>query len=227
MTVRIREKLSLAQLINENDDSRRLFREMFAREIAELSKQKAASEGKKLGFTSDPTVYTFLKFEVGDRHKRDNLTEPVADAMIYWALRETDPDKNTLLSRGELKKKIAAALPGAQNMIIPNIDHRLEQLCRRGAETPRVRYYRTQDAYCLPYEMRLEIAEESIADIELTEFVRKSLEDSARERGADGKSRLIADIAISVIYQHFFEQGLVLAAFGEKARVYIVTRAGC
>lgn len=216
LTVRIREKVSLVQLVNESDDSRRLFREVFAKEIAELSKQKAASEGEQLGFTSDPTVYTFLKFEVGDRYRRDNLTEPVADAMIYWALRETDPDKDILLPRGELKKKIAAALPGAQNMIIPNIDCRLEQLCRRGAETPRVRYYKAQDAYCLPYEMRLEIAEESVADIELTEFVRASLEDSARERGADGSSKLIADIAMSVIYQHFFEQGLVLAAFLEK-----------
>lgn len=224
LTVRIREKVSLVHLINETDDSRRLFREVFAREIAELSQEKAANEAGQIGFTSDPTVYTFLKFEVGDRHGRESLVEPVADAMIYWALRDTDPDKNILLSRGALKKKIEDALPGAQNMIVPNLDRRLDMLCGRGAETPRVRYYKAQDAFCLPYEMRLEIAEESAEDIELTKSVRDLLEDSAREQGADGDSGLIADIAMKVIYQHFFEQGLVLAAFLDKRLESISTQ---
>lgn len=223
--VRIRDRSSVIKLVNESDSTIRLFKSRFAAQVDELVQQRAAPSKGLSQFATDPTVYTFLKFEVAERTDRSVLLNPVVDALIYWGLRDTDPDKGLLVSRQELKQKIASALPGAQNLVIPKVDERLPVLyARNNAGAQRVRYYKDTDSFCLPYEMRLALATESAEDRQLSASVLASLRLRASESGAGSESDVVASVTLDVIYRHFHEQGLVLAAFLEKRLEDITTQ---
>jgi len=223
--VRIRDKSSVVRLINESEATIKLFRSRFVAQLDELLVQRGAPSQRLSQFATDPTVYTFLKFEVAERTDRSALIGPVVDALIYWALRETDPDRGILMTRLEVKRKIATALPGAQNLVIPRIDERLPVLyARNNRGTQRVRYYKETDSFCLPYEMRLTLATESAEDNQLSSSVVSSLRQRADEAGAERYCDVVANVTMDVIYRHFHEQGLVLAAFLEKRLETITTQ---
>lgn len=227
--VRIRDRSSLFKLINESKETRAHTRTLFKGQIDELVAQKNVPKAVSQ-FSKDPTVYAYLKFEAGERHQRTDVLIPVVDALIYWSLRETDPDKkdadgkSLLLSRVQLKQKIAEALPGARNMVEPRIDARLALLCKKDqAGNQRVRFYKEGDSFCLPFEMRATLADEGAEDAGLTELVVESLRQRASNAGAEAERDIVAKVTMDVIYKHFYEQGLVLAAFLEKRLETITT----
>ena len=227
--VRIRDRSSLSKLINESKETKTLFRLKFKAQLDELIAQSNIPSAVSQ-FSKDPTVYAYLKFEAGERNQRTDVLLPVVDALIYWSLRETDPEKvgadghPLLLSRVLLKKKIAEALPGAKNMVEPRIDARLASLCKKDhAGNQRVRFYAESDSFCLPFEMRAALAEEGAEDAELTDSVLDSLRERAVEAGADAEKDIVARVTMDVVYRHFYEQGLVLAAFLEKRLETITT----
>lgn len=225
VVVRIKDRSSVISLINDSEETVELVRRTFAAQISELVQQKSLSQNVISAFANDPTVYAYLKFEVTERHDRTALLNPVVDALIYWGLRETDPDMGVLSRRQSLKEKIAAVLPGARNLVIPLVDARLQALTEKNHDgSQRVRYYTASDSFCLPYEMRLTLATESAADIQLTESVLDSLRSRAESAGAGADSDTVAKVTLNVIYTHFHEQGLVLAAFLEKRLESITTQ---
>lgn len=215
ITIRIRDFNAVHRLINHDTRTREHFLAAFRTEIHELTAAGSkAPEGSD--FVSDPSVYVFLQFENKERFGKGGLTTPVVDALIYWSLRDTDPDSGKKLTRAQIKVHISELLPGAANELLPIVDQRLVELTSKGGGgEQRVRVYADIDSYCLPYAMRIELAAASAGEVALKAAVRQSMSDRAAQAGAVDVP-LVVDVCERAIYKHFHEQGLILAAFLEK-----------
>ncbi|MED5619640.1 hypothetical protein [Ideonella sp. BN130291] len=215
ITLRIRDWDSVLRLINENEATVKCFEKYFRRELFELTNERSPTPKDNVDLVSDPSVYVFLQFERSERFSKGGLIAPIVDSLIYWALRDTDPDVPQLLTRGALKGRLAELLPAAASIVVPNIDARLERLSAKdGGGNQRVRHYRQSDSYCLPHAMRAELAAESAKELALRADLRKSLCARAKEYGAT-ETEAVAETCERALYRHFHEQGLILAAFLE------------
>ena len=216
VTVRIKERLAFYRLANHDRRTRELVQAHYRAEIFELSAQAKALGEQHAEFAKDPSVFVFLQFETGDRFAKGGLIAPIADALIYWTLRDTDPDVEKLLTRGELKRRITDLMPGAAPNLLPHVDGRLIELSKKsGTGEQRVRAYRDKDSFALPYAMRVELATAGASEISIQKGLRTSLADRAKSAGAKDPT-LVAQACEQVIYRHFTQQGLLLAAFLEK-----------
>jgi hypothetical protein len=216
VTVRVRDWDSVLRLVNWNNETVKVFNDHFRAELFELTNAPAPIAAEGYDLVSDPSVYVFLEFERGERFSRGGLVAPIVDSLIYWALRGTNPDGPNLLSRAELKKVIAELLPGAANILLPNVDARLKVLSAKdGGGNQRVRHYKQVDSYCLPHAMRALLAAESATERSLRADLMTSLAVRATECGAT-QPKAVAAVCERALYRHFHEQGLILAAFLEK-----------
>lgn len=218
VVIRIREFSSLVQLINRDEKTSSQFRRFFADDIRELIELNEPSDEDPIHFVDDPTVYAFLSLENSERSSKGGLVVPVVDALLYWSLRETDPESENLLIRPEIKNRIRGVLPGAENVLIPHVDERLTYLSTKGQSgAERIRWYKEQDAFCLPFAMREKIASNSAGDKLIISSVEKSLANRiAASKVPEAEAGRLAKITLQVIYEHFHEQGMALAAFLES-----------
>ncbi len=216
LVVRVRDWDSVVRLINESKSTAKVFDEHFRAEIFELTNDRAPQVDGGIDLVSDPSVYAFLQFERSERFSKGGALAPIVDSLIYWALRETDPDVPKLLSRADIKDRLAALLPAATNSLLPNVDGRLKALSAKDPNGhPRVRHYRNTDSFCLPHTMRIELASQSAKELSIRAELMLSLEARAAEFGAT-EPRAVAEVCERALYRHFHEQGLILAAFLEK-----------
>jgi len=216
ITIRIRDRHAVLRLVNHDVKTREHFQATFRAEIYELSAQAKNLDKQQPDFATDPSVFVFLQFETADRFSKGGLVVPVVDALIYWSLRDTDPDQQKLLSRSEIKKRITELLPGAATTLVPVVDDRLMALVSKdGGGTQRIRGYANSDSFCLPYAMRVELATTGAAERVLLSEVQQSLRERAAQAGA-ADPNLVAEVCERAMYKHFTEQGLLLAAFLEK-----------
>lgn len=216
LVVRVRDWDSVLRLVNENDATTRAFDDHFRRELFELTSERASTPNNGIDLVSDPSVYAFLQFERSERFSKGGLLAPIVDSLVYWALRETDPDVPRLLSRSDLKSRLASLLPAAASTLVPNVDGRLKVLSTKdGGGNQRVRQYRNIDSFCLPHAMRAELAAESVKELALRAELKRSLTARAKEHGAT-EPDAVAEVCERALYRHFHEQGLILAAFIEK-----------
>lgn len=216
--IRVRDAASFLDLVNSNPQTIDWFKRNFSEAVHEILRNGSGAKSAGSIFLDDPTVYTYLKFEVSERTDRSSLVIPVVDALIYWALRETNPDTGMLASTAEIKSKIARALPGAANVLVGHVAGRLVVLSKKDKDGhERIRYYRNKDSFCLPHEMRIKLATNSATEELVLVEVLASLSERLREAGlSSGECEKVAVITLDVIYRHFHEQGLALAAFLEK-----------
>jgi len=95
----------------------------------------------------------FLRQEVERRSGETNLYEAVVDSLILWALEGTDPETGIFMSRQDLRSRIVSELPVATQMLDQLFDQRIEWLSSKDNSSGReVRWYKTEDRFCLPYE---------------------------------------------------------------------------
>lgn len=196
-----------------------IFQETFFPEISHLARAADLNLPVMSRFSSDPTVYVFLNLELRDRFTHDHLNERVLDALIYWALRDTDPDSGRLMSRPEMAAAISGAFPPAKSVLLPNLNTRLNELSKKDAAgQERLRYYRSEDKFCLPFEMRRALAAEASGAVLNQERFRTSISARIKEEvGELGEvhERICVDLVFATVHRYFIEQGLLLAAFLE------------
>ncbi len=160
--VTIRDRERIKSVLNKNLEANRAFYSTFAGEIISLSQARADITGAVNEFVQDPTVFVFLNHELRDRSSKDKMLNRVADALIYWSLRETDPDSTPkkLMTYAEISEKIVDVFPTATAQLLPRLNDRLIDLRKKppsGQE--RLRHYgaKNSDSYCLPFDMRKEL----------------------------------------------------------------------
>lgn len=218
----IRDLEWIESLVNRSNAANEAFHQAFAIEINALSKAATPLLGKVNEFVSDPTIFAYLNHQLTDRFSQDKLHKPLVDALIFWSLRDTDPDSSPprLLKRIELANKLSGVFPNAKNVILPHLEGRLVELTKkRAGEIERLRYYRKEDAFCLPFEMREELAADALSEVQAQEefeaAILSRLADLAPKISAD-ESKLCCHLVFDAVHLYFVDQGLVLAAFLEK-----------
>lgn len=218
--VQIRDYERLKGYVNSNVEVNEAFYRAFTSEISELATAAKLALPAVSEYANDPTVYVFLNHELRDRFSRDHLNNRVLDALIYWSLRETDPDKNIRLKRSEVSKKICDIFPAAKSVLLPNLDNRLQELSKKDAAgAERLRHYRGDDSFCLPFDMRRTLAAEAAEvggrQARFREGLGARLVEEAKTRLTPAVSRDCVNLVFATVHLYFIEQGIVLAAFLE------------
>lgn len=197
----------------------RMFQETFFPEISNLARAADLNLPVVSAFSSDPTVYVFLNHELRDRFTRDHLNDRVLDALIYWALRDTDPDGGRFMSRPDIAAAISSAFPPAKSVLLPNLNARLNELSKKDAAgQERLRHYRTDDKFCLPFDMRRVLAAEASGAVLSQERFRASISARLKEEVGEiggAHENVCVELVFATVHRYFIEQGLLLAAFLE------------
>lgn len=219
--IQVRDFERLRGYVNADEGANRSFYEFFSDEISTLSRAASLPLSAVTRFAKDPTVYVYLNHELRDRFSRDKLNERVLDALIYWSLRNTDPDKEVFLSRDAIAHDIESTFPVARSVLIPNLSNRLSVLSSKGANgSERIRHHKSRDLFCLPYEMRAQLAIEASEMISLQARFKDCISARLRAEGDADLSAVEFNTAALLIFEtvhrYFVEQGVLLAAVLEK-----------
>jgi hypothetical protein len=215
--IRIRDGKYISTHINEKDSYISSFNTYLLPAVSYLSRPGATNFAPRTAAHADRTLAVFLRQEVDNRRGKSDLLESVADSLIIWALTDTDPDKNVLMTRGEILIKIETALPSARHFIRGVLDVRLERLrTKQDTSGRQVRYYTRQEAYCLPFETRELIKTENVEDASLKSavtavFVRRYTS-AASHLGSAGVDDVVR-VCHEVLQRLFEKQGLQVAQF--------------
>lgn len=92
------------------------------------------------------------------------LDDLLADSLILFSLEGTDPDKNIFKTEKEIKAGVEKYLKFDPRLIDEKISERLEVL---STKPRKITYHTKVNAFCLPYETRVEIAERNLKDEQL------------------------------------------------------------
>lgn len=219
--LQVRDRERIKQLINSSPTANKLFLETFAGEINIVVNSAKNLGGSVNNFVNDPTIFAFLDFELKDKSSKDLLHDKILDSLIYWSLRDTDPDAQKFMTRKEIIESIKLVMPAAASFLLPRIDHRLEELSKKKAgEEERVRHHRKTDLFCLPFEMRKQLAERAVEENSLQRQFYLSITDRLKKISSVAPSEAELDLGTRIIFdtvhEYFVEQGLILSAFLNK-----------
>ncbi|MBL8522998.1 MAG: hypothetical protein JNN20_04860 [Betaproteobacteria bacterium] len=220
LTVRIRDLGYLLAHVNESTNTIGAFHSHLARYTDYLKHVGAAAIVRASTHASDPSVYVFLQQEVDNRLGNSDLLKTITDGLILWALSETDPDKELLMTRMEILQRIEGTVPWARHFIRAELDHRLQILTSKGNATGReVSWYRKQDKFCLPFKTRQIVQQENLRDESLRLDVLAELVEILKStaNAKDIDLHLAANTAIRTIEFFFEKEGLSFSHFLKKS----------
>ena len=159
-------------------------------------------------FPNAQAVCAFLSHELERRIGTTKTLEGVSDALIYWALEETDPDKDKLLTQEQILAKIEGVIPTARRFLRGQIGERLKVLTRKELGERMVNIHTKKNAYCLPFESRKQIRETVLADEKLKLDVTDAFRKRMAESGLHMDDKLLTQIPglIHKTVEKVFEQ---------------------
>ncbi|MBY8299426.1 hypothetical protein KW538_11025 [Vibrio fluvialis] len=163
----------------------------------------------------DPSAFVFLQHELSQRQGDKKMIHSLADTMILWALSETDPDNDILMTEQQIKERIFGYFPWVQKVLQMHIKPRLEHLKGSTKDERKIRWYSKAKSYCLPHETRKAIASEATRDETLRIRVHDELKlvASGLCDADDGFYDILANGCIEVINKIFERQGLLFSHF--------------
>jgi hypothetical protein len=219
LTIKDRERLK--QTINSDTRANKAFLDFFAADISALRHSAEGLRGAVNQFVNDPTVFAFLDFELKERFSKDHLQDKILDSLVYWALRDTDPDNGRFLGREAIAVAINTMFPTATSVLAPRLDARLAELSKKSmGDMERVRHHKARDLFCLPFEMRKQLAERALDESRLqddfVESIRQRLKSFAKSPLTNGSEQLGVTLVFDSVHDYFVEQGLILSAYLEN-----------
>lgn len=218
--IRIRDGKYIETQINSSEASIASFNSYILPSISHLLNPGDVSVAPRTKIYGDPTLAVFLRQEVEHRSGNSNLLQSVADALIIWSLSDTDPQAARFMTRDQILVKVEEALPSARHFFRGVIGDRLARLSSKadGAER-QIRYYRSQNAYCLPFTTREAIKEENVEDaalrLEVTEVLERRFSRIADESEAPLSSRVVS-VCHAALERIFELEGLRVAQFASN-----------
>lgn len=217
----VRDADRIKQVINSDAQANKAFLDFFAADIAAVKHSAEKLQGSVNHFVNDPTVFAFLDYELKDRFAKDHLQDRILDSLIYWALRDTDPDAGKFLTRDEIAVAIENIFPTATSFLVSQLNTRLLELSKKvQGEGERVRHHRAKDLFCLPFEMRKRLAERALEESRLQEdfngAIKQRLNAVSKLKLSDALEWVGTTLIFDSVHEYFVEQGLILAAFLEN-----------
>lgn len=161
---------------------------------------------------SEPHVYTYLVGEL-EKTSDGSFADGVVDAMIVYALEDTDPDNNIRMSEEDIRSKIVTVLPAAEPILASRLHSRLIALSEKGVR--RIRRYQKENLWVLPYEERQKLQSASIEDEALRLIVKRQLSEKFNQMSEIHgiTPSQIADLTLATVQFVFEEDGLRFSRF--------------
>jgi hypothetical protein len=220
--IRIRERSFIASHVNDSVGTRAAYSTYLEPTLAFLAKIGATSMVQPSENVASPAVYVFLRQELERHEGKEGLVNALADGMILWALEDTDPELDKLMSEKQVIQKIESTVPPAAKMLKSAIPKRLEKLSEVSKSHGRaIRRYKKRGLYCLAHEFRERVAADNASDEALridvrNSFVRRLAAATDFDISAD-LIEIAAQMSLDVIQRTFEHQGLEFAAFLEDS----------
>ncbi len=164
------------------------------------------------GLDDDSRLFVFMnqQFEVSRTDLK--LDDLLADTLILYGLEGTDPDKNIFKTREEIKESINKFIKFDPQVIDNKINERLKALVKKPRK---IQYHPKKDAYCLPYETRVEIGERNLKDeLLFNNFYSQTLGTIKKYFSEiDVEVKHIEGLISRVFNKIFYKQGLEFSNF--------------
>jgi hypothetical protein len=163
-------------------------------------------------FVTDPRLFVFLQHQLEEKPSDEGLRDMMVDGLILYGLEGTDPDQKILRSQSEIIEQITKVVKFPINQIEGLITERLRYLSTRPR---RINHHRTEDKYCLPYQVRLHLDEQNLRDAALfDEFTRLTRERLAKHLSLQKVQVQNPEYLLAQTFNQIFKrQGLDFANF--------------
>ena len=99
--IKIRDKNYLMSHINQSIGTVSAYKNHLSR-YTEFLSRVGREKSSDFQYADDPSVFVFLQHEVSNRLGNRKLVHSITDTLIFWALRDTDPDTGMLMDRKEM-----------------------------------------------------------------------------------------------------------------------------
>ncbi|MEW8523462.1 MAG: hypothetical protein AB2552_10470 [Candidatus Thiodiazotropha endolucinida] len=164
-------------------------------------------------YVKDPRLYVFLKQQISKNDEIADLNNNLIDSLILYALRDTNPDDNSLLSSEEIADTVKSLVNFEIERIQSKINKRLKSLTKK--PNRRVNHHTDIERYCLPYETRLEILTSNARDVALYDAFHK---EAIRiiKNNLDAESvhvRSVSNLLDKTLEKVYYKQGLDFSDF--------------
>jgi hypothetical protein len=164
-------------------------------------------------YVTNPDLYVFLMQQIGENENIEKTNEKLIESLILYALRDTDPDKDILMSSKEILLTVRGLLDFDMDRIESKINKRLSSLSSKIRH--RINHHTSLNKYCLPYTTRLEIMADNARDeTRYSAFMEEA--EAIIEKNLSGEDVVVKDIASLLkvtLEKIFYHQGLEFSDF--------------
>lgn len=208
----IRDLAWLRGHINESEATIRLYGTFIKSHLHDFVSETTVPQ--YADFVSDPRIFVFLRQQWETHGHEEKLDQLITDSLILFSLEGTDPDQKIFMARNQIMDQISTLINYSPKLIETNIDKRLKALATKPR---RIRYHSREDAYCLPFDTRMELQEKQVEDKCIYEHFKVNasarLEKFAKMNLVKIKSSNQDTMLEAVFCELFKKQGLQFANF--------------
>jgi hypothetical protein len=177
VNIRIYDQQFFEQRSNHSPDVQAAFFQHLQPAIMFLEKALAPSFPSEPVLPNARIVSAFLSQEVERRIGISHTLESVTDALILWALEDTDPDANKFMTAAEIVERVESVLPTAKQFFKGALEARLKALSTKQEGNRLVNVYQKAGKYCLPYDSRQTLATHTREDEALKLIVSSGIQE--------------------------------------------------
>jgi hypothetical protein len=211
LNIRIYDGNFFEQRANYSDDAKAAYFQYMQPAIEFLREALAPSYPSSPALEDARIVSAFLGQELERRLGTTRTMEGLTDALILWALEDTDPDKGLLMTVEEIVAKVERVVPTAKQFFRGEIHHRLDLLTKKIDGARIVNIYRKDGNYCLPYESRSILETHAIEDealkVSVTQSIRQRLLEIAGKSYGDNMLETTIVLVHRILEAIFERQG--------------------
>ena len=192
-------------IMASNGECDRIFREFVATMIGSLE-----SEDDKNITLDYPALYLSAWYKYENKTESNKTITNVADSLIIWALRNTDPEKKLFMSENEIYNSIENEFPSAKQTIKSIYSGRLDFLKNQRTAFSRQTIQKHKQGYCLPLETRTDFTTKNEDSKNTLLLAKASFLNRISEDLTNGRKHDIVDLLLHTVKHVFTKQGIKL-----------------
>ena len=188
-----------------NSECERIFKEFVATMIGSLE-----SEDDKNITLDYPALYLSAWYKYENKAESNKMIINIADSLIIWALRNTDPLQQNFMSEVQIYTAIEKEFPSAKTSIKSIFQHRLQYLNKLKTEFSRQSIQKHKQGYCLPIETREDFKQKNEYSKDILLLAKASFMDRINENVPISRKNEIIELLLHSVKHIFTKQGIKL-----------------
>jgi hypothetical protein len=188
-----------------NNECKNIFQEFVATMIGSLENKE--DQNIILDY---PSLYLSAWYKYENKTESNKTITNIADNLIIWALRNTDPEKNIFLQENQIYEAIEHEFPTAKYSIKSIFKDRLAYLKKLRTEFSRQSIQQHKQGYCLPKETREDFQEKNEYSKSLLFVTKESIFKRLEQQDCTKNQDAIAELLLFTVKNIYIRQGMKL-----------------